>query len=143
MRAGAPKPDIGSVDAFRRALLDARSIAYTSAAASGVYFAGVVDRLGIAEQVRAKARTRPDGLIGELLVSGEAECAVQHIPELLAVPGIDLVGPLPAELQTINLKTISVVAASTQKDKAQALLELMFSGASARVFEANGYEMCA
>ncbi len=140
VRAGAPRPDIGSVEAFRRTLLDAATIAYAEAGASGIYFAGVIERLGIAAQVRAKARTRPAGLIGGLVVDGEAELAIQQIPELRQVPGIDIVGPLPRELQVISTITISVVAASKQQKMAQALLEFLTTPAAARVFEANGYE---
>ena len=122
VRAGAPRPDIGSVEAFRRTLLDAETIAYAEAGASGIYFTGVIERIGIAAQVRAKARTRPAGLIGGLVVSGEAELAIQQIPELKQVSGIDIVGPLPRELQVISTIAISVVSASKQQQMAQALM---------------------
>ena len=138
--AGAPKPDIGSVEAFRRTLLAARAIAYAEAGTSGIYFSGVTERLGIAAEVKAKARTRPAGLIGGLVVDGEAEIAIQQIPELLAVSGIDVVGPLPSELQSISVKEICVSTASKQKEKAQALLEFLTSAQAAPVFKANGYE---
>ena len=85
VRAGAPRPDIGSVEAFKRALLDAKSIAYTEAGASGIHFAGLIERLGIAAQVKAKARTRPGGLIGKLVANGEAEHPEQQIPQIRSV----------------------------------------------------------
>jgi molybdate transport system substrate-binding protein len=138
--AGAPKPDIGSVESFRRTLLDAETVAYTEAGSSGIHFSGVIERLGIAAQVRAKARTRAAGLIAKLLVSGEAVIAIQHIPELLAVTGIDFVGPLPSGLQEMTIKEICVDAGSKQQKLAQALLEFLTSAAVARVFEVNGYE---
>ena len=140
VRAGAPKPDIGSVEAFKRALLDAKSIAHTEAGASGIYFAGLIERLGIAAQVQAKARTRPGGLIGRLVASGEAELAVQQIPELMAVAGIDLVGPLPPELQLISTVTAAVFANAKQPDAAQALLAFLATPAAARVFKTHGLE---
>jgi molybdate transport system substrate-binding protein len=128
------------VEAFKRALLDAKSIAYTEAGASGIHFSGLTERLGIAAQVKAKARTRPGGLIGELVANGEAELAVQQIPELLAVPGIELVGPLPHELQVTNTVTAAVFVDARQPDAARAFLEFLSTPAAARVFKANGLD---
>jgi molybdate transport system substrate-binding protein len=140
VRAGAPKPDIGSVEAFKRALLDATSIAYTEAGASGIHFSGLTERLGIAAQVKAKARTRPGGLIGELVAKGEAELAVQQIPELMAVAGIELVGPLPHELQSITTVTAAVFSDARQPDAARAFLAFLTTPVAARVFKANGLD---
>ena len=140
VRAGAPHPDIGSVEAFKRMLLDAKTIAYASEGASGIHFAGLIERLGIAAQIKSKARTRPGGLVGELVVSGEAEIALQQIPELMAVPGIDVVGPFPAELQKISVTTAGIFAASRQSEAAQALLDFLTAPAAARVFRAKGLE---
>lgn len=140
VRAGAPKPDISSVEAFKRALLDAKSIAHTEAGASGIHFAGLIERLGIAAQVKAKACTRPGGLIGKLVANGEADLAVQQIPELMAVAGIDLVGPLPHDLQAISTVTAAVSADARQPDAAQALLTFLSTPAAARVFKAHGLD---
>lgn len=140
VRTGAPKPDISTVDAFKRALLEARSIAHTTHGASGIHFTGVVERLGIANEVKAKAVKNPGGLIGELVVSGKAELAVQQIPELMAVPGIDVVGPLPQELQSISVVTAGIFAGSHETAAAQELLEFLATPASARVFRAKGLE---
>jgi molybdate transport system substrate-binding protein len=140
VRAGAPKPDIGSVETFKRALLDAKSIAHTEAGASGIHFSGLIERLGIAAQVKAKARTRPGGLIGELVANGEAELAVQQIPELMAVAGIELVGPLPQELQSITTVTAAVFADARRPDAARAFLAFLSTPAAARVFKANGLD---
>ena len=140
VRAGAPKPDIGSVEAFKRALLDAKSIAHTEAGASGIHFVGLIERLGIAAQVKAKARTRPGGLIGELVANGEAELAVQQIPELMAVAGIEFVGPLPHELQLISTVTAAVFADARQPQAAWAFLAFLSTPAAARVFKANGLD---
>lgn len=143
VRAGAPKPDIGSVEAFKRALLNAKSVAHTESGVSGMHFAGLIERLGIAEQVKAKARTQPGGLVGELVANGEAEIAVQQIPELMAVPGIELVGPLPQELQKITLVSAGMFAASRHPDAAQAMLEFLSTPAAARVYKAKGLEPAA
>lgn len=140
VRAGAPRPDIGSVGAFKRMLLNAKSVAYTRQGASGIHFAGLIERLGIAGEVRAKAATRAGGLIGELVARGEAEIAVQQIPELMAVPGIELVGPLPRELQMITVSSAGIFAGSAQPKAAQQLLEFLSTSASARVFRAKGLE---
>lgn len=140
VRAGAAKPDISSVEALKRALLDAKSIAYTEAGASGIYFAGLIERLGIAAQVRAKAHTRPGGLIGELVAKGEAEIAVQQIPELMAVEGIDLAGPLPREVQSVSVISAGVFADARQPQAAQALLDFLSTPAAARVYKTKGLE---
>ena len=140
VRAGAPKPDIASVEAFKRAMLAAKSIAHTTHGASGIHFSGIAERLGIANEVRAKAVKNPGGLIGELVVRGEAEIAIQQIPELMAVAGIELVGPLPQELQAISVVTAGVFAGSKQAAAAQAALDYLSTPAAARVFRAKGLE---
>jgi molybdate transport system substrate-binding protein len=111
VRAGAPKPDIGTVEAFKRALLDAKSVAYTTEGASGVYFASVLQRLRIADAVQAKSKTQPGGAVGELVARGEAELAVPQISELLPVAGTEVVGPFPPELQSFTLFTAGLAGA--------------------------------
>jgi molybdate transport system substrate-binding protein len=138
--SGAPKPDVSTADAFKRALLDAKSIAHTSQGASGIHFSKVIERMGIADSVKAKAVTQPGGLVGELVVAGKATLAIQQIPELMAVAGIDLVGPLPQEFQSISVLTAGIFATSRQAVAAQALLEFLATPASARVFRAKGLE---
>ena len=140
VRAGAQKPDISSVDAFRRALLEAKSIAHTSEGASGMYFSTLIERLGIAAEVQAKARTQPGGLVAELIASGDAELAVQQVPELMAVPGVDLVGPLPQQVQNISIVTAGIFKNAAQPDAAREFLEFLATPASARVFRARGLE---
>ncbi len=140
VRAGAPKPDIGSVEAFRRALLAAKSIAFTTAGQSGIHFARVIEKLGVAAQIRAKGTTIPGGLAGELVVKGTAEMAVQLIPELMAVPGIEIVGPFPSELQSSIILTAGIAARSSDKGAAQALTEFLTAPAAAAVIRAKGLE---
>ena len=139
-RAGAPRPDIGTVEAFKRMLLEAKSVAYTQEGASGIHFSGLIERLEIAGPVTAKAVRRPGGLIGELVVAGQADIAVQQIPELLAVPGLELVGPLPGELQQVTVSSAGIFSASKQPQAAQALLDFLSTPAAARVMKARGFE---
>ena len=140
VRAGAPKPDVSSADALKRALLGAKSIAYTTSGASGIHFAGVIERLGIAQEVKAKGVTRPGGLIGELVASGEAEIAVQQIPEIMAVPGVELAGPLPPELQNVTQSSAGIFVGSTQTEVARAFIDFLSTPEAARVLKAKGLE---
>jgi molybdate transport system substrate-binding protein len=140
VRAGARKPDIGSVEAFKRALLDAKSVTYTATGASGIYFSGLIERLGIAEQVRAKARTPSGGAVGELVARGEAELAVQQIPELMAVAGTAFVGPLPREIQSFTVFSSGIFADARHAAAARALVESLSAPAAARVMQAKGME---
>ena len=140
VKAGAPRPDISSVDSFKHALLAAKSIAYTQQGASGIYFSGLIERLGIAEQIKAKAVRQPGGLIGELVAAGKAEMAVQQIPELMAVPGIELAGPLPAEIQVTTVSSSGIFSDAKQPAAAKALLDFLTAPASAKVFKAKGHE---
>ncbi|MCC7484618.1 MAG: substrate-binding domain-containing protein [Burkholderiales bacterium] len=138
--AGSPRPDIGSVEAFRRALLAAPSIAYTIEGASGIHFASVIETMGIAREVQAKAVRQPGGLVGELLVAGKAQFAIQQIPELLAVPGITYVGPLPGELQKTTVSAAGIFAGSAHPDAARALIEYLFTPGAASVVKRMGHE---
>ena len=140
VKAGAPRPDIGTVDGFKRALLAAKSIAYTQQGASGIYFAGLIERLGIADQIKPKAVRQPGGLIGELAAAGKAELAVQQIPELMVVRGIDLVGPLPKEIQQTTVSSAGIFAGSKEPAAAKALLDFLTAPAALQVFKANGME---
>jgi molybdate transport system substrate-binding protein len=140
MRAGAPKPDISTQAAFVQALRAADSVAYTSEGASGIYFAALIERLGIGDVVRAKARTQPGGLVGDLVVAGRAQIAIQQMPELQAVPGIDVVGPLPDAVQKISTTAAGVFARSQAGAVASRLIEFLASPPARDVFRARGFE---
>jgi molybdate transport system substrate-binding protein len=140
VKAGAPKPDVSSTESFKHALLAAKSIAHTTFGASGIHFRRIVERLGIADEIEAKAVKNAGGLIGTLVARGEAELAIQQIPELMAVPGVDLVGPLPQELQSISVVTIGVFADAKEPQGAGALIDFLAQPSSARVFRAKGLE---
>ena len=140
VRAGAKKPDIGTVEAFKRALLAAQSIAWTQQGASGIYFSGLIERLGIAAEIRPKAAQQPGGLIAEQLVQGKADLAIQQIPELMAVPGAELVGPLPKEIQQVTASSAGIFARSKNAQAAEELLTFLKSPASKTVLKAKGLE---
>src|SRR5262249_26785667 len=106
IRAGAARPDLGGAEAFKRALLSAKSIGYAKAGASGVYFAGLVQRLGIAEAIAAKSKVMGTGdEVAEAVAHGEVEMAVLPISEILSVRGIEVAGPFPAEVQSYVVMT--------------------------------------
>ena len=138
VRAGMPKPDISTVEAFRATILNARSVAYSRIGASGIFFAGLLDRLGIAEAVNAKALIVATGFTAERLVSGEADLAVQQISELLVVPGIEVVGPLPPDIQTVATFSGGVLTASQQPERARNLLRFLSAPEVAPVLERSG-----
>ena len=140
IRAGASRPDIASVAAFKATLLAARSVAYAKIGASGLFFAGLTERLGIAAEVDAKATIVPSGFTAERLVSGEADLAVQQISELMVVPGIEILGPLPAAIQTSALFSAGVIAGSAQQATASAFAAFLGSGQIAPVLRRAGLE---
>src|SRR5258706_1538360 len=143
VRAGAAKPDIRTVEALKRALLAAKSVAYTTTGASGVYFAGLIERLGIAEQVKAKAKTQPGGTVGELVAKGEAQLAGQQIPELKAGKGVELVGPLPAEIQYYTVFPAAVLKDAKQPAAAASPGKFLTTPGVARGMQAKGMEAAA
>jgi molybdate transport system substrate-binding protein len=140
VKAGAAKPDIASVAALKTALLSARSVAYSKIGASGIAFAALIQRLGIAPEVNARAIIVPSGFTAERLVSGEAELAVQQISELMVVSGIEVVGPLPAEIQTVATFSAGLLSASEQVEQATAFLRFLASPAIAPILRRAGLE---
>jgi molybdate transport system substrate-binding protein len=140
VKAGAKKPDIRTVEGFKQALLKTKSIAYTTAGQSGIAFAAVIEKLGIADQIKAKAKTIPGGPTGALIVSGDATMAVQLIPELKAVKGVSVVGPFPAELQTYVVLTGGIGAQSPNPAAAQQLLQYLTSPKALPTIKAKGLQ---
>jgi molybdate transport system substrate-binding protein len=127
VRSGSPKPDIGTVDAFKRTLLQARSIAY-SAQVSGIYLSTeLFPRLGIADAIRSKSQVVERELVGAVVARGEAEIGFQQVSELLAIKGLDFVGPLPPELQRITLVAAGVSAGTKSPEAARALIAFLGS----------------
>ena len=140
VRAGARKPDISSVEAFRRALLDAKSVAFPHEGASGVYFVSLLTRLGIADEMKPKLRPMPASDTAEVVARGEADMVVVVMPRISGVPGIDVVGPLPPELQTHIGFAAGVSVAASEPEGAQALVRFLSSSEAAPVLRAKGIE---
>jgi molybdate transport system substrate-binding protein len=139
VRRGAPRPDISSAEAFKRTLLSARAIAHSKTGASGIYFAGLIQKLGLAEVLKDKLIVR-DGIVGEIAASGEAEIAIQQVGELMQASGIDIVGPLPDELQTITVFSAGVFAKAENAGVAKALTAYLVSKDVVPVLRARGLE---
>jgi molybdate transport system substrate-binding protein len=140
VRAGQPKPDISTVDAFKRTMLNAKSIAYASKGASGLHFIKVCEQLGIADEVRAKARTKPSGMVAEFVASGEAELAIQQMSELISVKGTDLVGPFPKELDLLSRVVAAVSANSNERDAALAFTRFFTAPPAVTVIKSYGMQ---
>jgi molybdate transport system substrate-binding protein len=140
VRKGAPRPDIGTVEAFKHALLAAKSVAHTSTGQSGSYFAGLIERLGIGEQVRAKAKVQAGGIVGELVARGEAELGIQQIAEMLAAPGVELVGPLPPAIQKTTMFTAGICAGAPRSEAARSFVAFLRAPAGQRAMQACGLE---
>jgi molybdate transport system substrate-binding protein len=139
-REGAPLPDISTVAAFTRMLLDARSVAYPGEGASGKYFVSLVDRLGIASQMKPKMRPMPAEYNVEVVAEGGAEYVVVVASRITGVRGVQLVGRIPQELQTWIGFTAGVCRVTRQGDAARDMLRFFTSAAAARVLEAAGIE---
>ena len=138
VRAGAPKPDIGTVDALKRTLQAAKSIGYSDGP-SGAYIAELLVRLGIAGEMKPKTRltSRP---VAEIVAEGEAEVGMQQIVAILPVKGAELVGPLPGELQNIIVYAAGLATGSGQSGTARAFIALMATPEVARLIRAKGME---
>lgn len=141
VRKGAPKPDVSSADALRRALLDARSIGY-SEGGSGVYVSTeLLRRLGIADQVAGKLRKITGELVGEAIARGEAEIGIQQISELRAVPGVEYVGPLPDGLQNTSVIAAAVSKGAKEPAAAGEFLAFLSSSAATPAFTNSGLDV--
>ena len=139
VRAGAPKPDIGSAAALEQALLRVGSIAI-STSASGVYLRGLFQRLGIADALAPKLKVAEGEPAGKLVARGEAEIGFQQMSELLPVRGIDIVGPLPPEIQETTLFSAGIATAAQNADAARALVQFLTAPAAAAVIRRHGME---
>jgi molybdate transport system substrate-binding protein len=139
VKAGDPHPDIATEKALVAALLAARSVAYSRIGASGIYFAELIQKLGIATEINAKA-TITAGFTAERLITGEADLAVQQLSELKQVAGVELVGPIPLSLQTAAIFTGGRMASSANAAQADALLTYLASPEVAPVLRESGLE---
>jgi len=137
VKAGTPKPDISTPEALKNAVLAAKSVGYSKLGASGVAFARVLERLGIAEQVQAKYKDT-QARAGDMLVAGDIDLAAAQIPELMAVPGVEVVGPLPTGLQTITVFSLGLATETKNADAAKAFIQFLAGPDAAPVYKAKG-----
>jgi molybdate transport system substrate-binding protein len=143
VKAGAPKPDISSVEAFKRALLDAKSVAYidpASGGSSGIYIAGLLDKLGIAAEIKPKAKLKQGGYVADLVKSGEAEIGIHQISEIVPVKEVTLVGPLPADIQNYTTYAAGISANAKEPAAATALIAVFSGPVAAAVFKEKGMD---
>jgi len=144
VKAGAPKPDISTPAAFVQTLLGAKGVAYTDPAAggaSGVYFAQLIERLGIAAAIKAKTKHPPaGGFSGDLLLSGDADIAIQQKPELMHVAGTEIVGLFPGELNVVTVFVGALMAGSGHGDVVKSLIAMLRSPDAVAMFRAKGLD---
>ena len=140
VRAGAPKPDISSTEALKKALLSAKSIGY-STGNSGVYIASLFERLGIAAELAPKLRQTPTGVfVGSIVATGEAEIGIQQVGELTHFDGVDFLGPLPAAVQQITVFSSGVQVGANEVEAAKAWVKFLTAPASAPAYKTRGME---
>ena len=143
VKEGAPKPDIGTVDAFKQAVLAAKSVAYidpASGGSSGIYVAKLLGQLGVAEQVKPKAKLKDGGYVAELIANGTAELGIHQISEIIPVKGVTLDGPLPKEIQSYTTYAGGVGAAAKDADGAKALVKFLTGPRTGELLKAKGME---
>jgi molybdate transport system substrate-binding protein len=141
VRAGAPKPDIANVDALKRLLHDARAITFAREGAGGVYFVGLAERLGMAEEMKAKSRPMPNGvMVGEAVQRGEADLGVLPMSEILPVRGTEPLGALPADVQGHLTVTAGIAAGAPQGAAARELVKFLIAPAAVPVLKAKGMQ---
>ncbi len=142
-RAGAPKPDISSVDAFKQALLNSKSLVYadpTKGGLSGVVAGRAIERLGIAEQMKGKTILVPGAQAAEVVAKGEAELGIAQASEIVPVTGVELVGPLPGEFATMTVFAGAVAADSRSPEAAKTFLEFLATPDATATFKAKGFQ---
>jgi molybdate transport system substrate-binding protein len=144
VKSGTPKPDISTPEALKQALLSAKSISYTDPAAggaSGVYFAQLIERLGIAKEVNAKNTYPPaGGFSGALLLTGQAEIAIQQKPELLHIAGIEIIGQLPGDLNMVTVFAAGIETTSPNAAAARKLIAFLQSQEAATILRSKGLD---
>lgn len=141
VKEGAAKPDLSSVEAFKRALLAASTVAYidpASGGSSGIYVAGLLKKLGIAEEVKPKERLQAGGYVAEKVARGEAEIAIHQISEILPVKGVTLAGPLPDEIQNYTVYAAGLSATARDAKAAHAWIDYLKGPATSAAIEARG-----
>ena len=140
VRAGAPKPDISTSEAVKKTLLAAKSIGY-STGPSGNYVIALFQRMGIADEIKGKLKQTPTGVfVGSIIASGEVEIGFQQVSELIAAPGCDFVGPLPADIQQMTVFSSAIMTGTKEADAAKAWVKFLTSPAAVAAFKKRGME---
>jgi molybdate transport system substrate-binding protein len=140
VRAGAVKPDVSSVGAFKRTLLAAKSIAYLKDVGSGVHVHRVIEQLGIADAIKGKVTRVESDVVSELVAKGQVELGMVVITQIMTTPGVELVGPLPSEVQSYVTFTAGVSTVASAPEAAAALLRFLMSSSAIAVIKAHGME---
>lgn len=140
VRSGAPKPDIGSVEAFKRTLLVAKAVAFPGEGASGIYFVSLLDRMGIKDAMQSKLKPMAAEDTVEVVARGEADMVVVVATRIVGVAGVDVVGPIPEELQTKIGFAAGLAASAKEPDAAKALIRFLSSPEAAPTLKAKGVE---
>jgi len=140
VKAGADHPDITTEAALRATLLGARAVAYSRLGASGIFFVKLIERMGITADIKAHAKIIPQGFTAELLVSDEADLAVQQVSELKLVDGVEVVGPIPRELQNPAVFSAGRLATSNNAQPSDRLLRFLASPEAAPALRESGLE---
>jgi len=143
VKAGAPQPDVGTVDKFKAALLAAKTVAYidpASGGSSGIYIDKLLVKLGIADQIRPKARLKKGGHVADFIVDGQAELGLHQISEIVPVKGVTLVGPLPKEIQHTTTYAAGLSASAKDKNAAKALIDYLAGPDAAAVLKSKGMD---
>jgi molybdate transport system substrate-binding protein len=143
VKEGEPKPAIATVDQFKEALLKAKTVAYidpASGGSSGIYVDRLLEKLGIADQIRPKAKLKKGGYVAELIAGGEAELGIHQISEIVPVKGVTLVGPLPKEIQNTTVYAAGLSASTKEKEAAKQLIAYLSGADAAAVLKSKGME---
>ena len=138
VRKGDALPDISTKEAFVNTLLNARSVAFSRGGASGIYFGDMIDRLGIGDRIRQRATVIPAGFTAEMLVAGKADIAVQQISELVVIPGVEIVGEFPGELQSATTFRAAVFNGAAQAQGAARLIRSLVTPEARDAYRAAG-----
>jgi molybdate transport system substrate-binding protein len=143
VKDGAPKPDVSTVDAFKKTLLAAKTVGYidpASGGSSGIYVSGLLDKLGIADQIKPKTKLKQGGHVSDLVKSGEAEIGIHQISEIVGQAGVTLVGPLPAEIQNYTVYVVGLSTAAKGAEAAKAFIKVLTGPSAAGVLKSKGME---
>lgn len=141
VRAGAPHPAIHTLDAFVASLKSARSVAFSRSGASGIYFASLLKRLGLDDEIRSRATIIASGLVAETLISGEADLAIQQISELKSVDGIEIVGPFPDTAQQEISFSAGVTTTAADRERSQHLVSALVESRLRDVYQRHGMKL--